>query len=111
MVKLTKRQSKYNMNIAENLADHYKTDFVLINFVSKKKALISNVSINSWLISRRKGSYTWKFNEEDQVLRLYYNKQPLLVAKVATVGSISIPSNIAGDAPFTVEELIMIRAF
>ena len=109
MIKLAKRQSKQSRNIAVNLADYYKTDFVLINFVSKKKAHISYVSINSWLMSRRKGSYTWKFNDGDQVLGLYYNRQPVLVAKIAGVESIVVPSNIAGDVPFAVEELILIR--
>lgn len=108
IIKLKKVKGR-KVHFEEDLADYYRSDFILIKFKSRSKLQFFTILIDSWLIERKEGKYSWNFSTANQTISLLLNKKNFKSFKVISKESVYVKSSITGNSSIRADELLLVK--
>ncbi len=95
---------------AEDLPDFYLgKDFISIYLKRRGGMDFSTTSSKKWIVKRRKGNFSWTFDNKINAIRFYFEKKLLGEFEIVGMDSVIVKSNFAGQPPFKSKEIILKR--
>lgn len=109
IIKLNGKTGRRRVDFVEDLADYYKSDFIILKFAQKKNLDFFSISISNWMISQKKGKYAWEFDVDKQIICLIRDKNIFAKFRVISKKKVSVKSNVSGQPPLISEELLLVK--
>jgi len=104
--------NSYNDSINErNIIFQYLgyNDITIVRFVKSGKMSIFNLHVESWTNSWRDGKWRWKFDEEQQILQLSFNKKLDTTFKIVSFETDSTTWNMIKESKLTIFKIRLVR--
>lgn len=109
IVKLSGKLKKDRFDFNEDLADYYKSDFIVMKFQTKKKVKFFSISIDTWMVTTKKQKYTWNVNANTQIISFLLNKKVVAKFRVAGRSLSSLKSKMSGQSFRELDEVLLVR--
>lgn len=109
IVKLSGKLKKDRFDFNEDLADYYKSDFIVMKFQTKKKVNFFSISIDTWMVTTKKQKYTWNVNPNTQIISFLLNKKIVAKFRVAGRSLSSLKSKMSGQSFRELDEVLLVR--
>ena len=99
-----------NIKDSKNVAEYFKNNnFITIQFKKNHDLDFYETIVESWVIVKKKGKYTWDFNKIRQELKLLFNNQQFATLKPISQYQVYFKSEYIDNPPVASTEMIMRR--
>lgn len=109
IIRIVKNVS-FQASESKDVAGYFNgNDFITLEFGRANKLNLFVTKVESWSITKRKGKYSWDFNNKNQILSLYFNGKLFATFKSISKREVMIASQYVDQPQKTTIEIIMKR--